>query len=679
MTTEIVSRPRKSTRKFKAEVNQLLNILINSVYSNKEVFLRELISNASDALDKYRILSLTERDLVEGNEELSIFIEIDRENNVLSIFDNGIGMTFDEVVENIGTIAQSGSKKFHDLLEKKDKLAIESELIGQFGVGFYSSFIVADKVTIETRHAQNDMGVRWVSSGDGNYQIEEIDLYERGTRVILHLRDDGIPEKEKDFDENFLNQYTIQKHVQKCCNFIKYPIRMNFYTEESVKDKEGKIVQGKKETVVTEKTINSIQPIWEKDKKELSDKDYKEFYKQQFHDYNEPAEVLHFKGEGTIEFSALLFIPSKAPYDLYTGGKQKGVQLFNRNVLIFETCDALLPEAFKFVRGIVDTADLSLNISRELLQHDRQLKAIRNVIEKKVIGSFKKILKNDQKRYKELWDEFGKVFKGAIFSEYSYGEKLQDLLVFDSSTPADCGRTLAAYVENMPEGQDEIFYVTGEDRAAVECLPQMEIFKERGVEVLYFTDKIDEPMIQNLREYQEKKVRSIQRGEINLDFGNKSDAEKEDRENNKEEKSGESKDSDENGSCDDENFEKMLEFARDALEGKVKDVRLSKRLRKSPTCLVSDTVGYSMNMERLYRENNHTMYRAQKILELNPNHEMVKVLKELCSGSGKESKLKSYLNLIYNSALLIESEKVEDPVEIADLVANLIVEANQLA
>lgn len=665
MTTTI-SKNKKSRRRFKAEVNQLLNILINSVYSHKEIFLRELISNSSDALDKLRILSLTDKSIIQENEELTVFLEIDKGNQTLSISDNGIGMHYEEVVENIGTIAQSGSKKFKEFLEKTSDQKLDSELIGQFGVGFYSAFMVADKVTLLTRHAQSDKGIKWESIGDGSYTIEECDKPERGTQIILHLK--GLAEENKEADEDFLAQYTIQKHVQKHCNFINYPIRMNFVTEESEKDKDGKVIEGKTNTVITEKTLNTIQPIWEKDKKALKKEDYQEFYKKHFHDWNEPAEILHFRGEGTIEFSALLFIPSKAPHDLYTGGAQKGIQLYNRHVLIFESCEDLLPEHFRFVRGIVDTPDLSLNISRELLQHDQQLRAIRNFLEKKIIEALKSILKKDRKKYEELWGELGQAVKGGIFAEYKNADKLQDLLLFETSHTTEGKTTLKEYVERMPETQEEIFYVPGADRATIERLPQMEVIKDEKVEVLYFLDRVDEFLTQNLSEYETKKLRSILKGE--LDF-------KKDKDKDDSEKSPDDPEKKDDDKTSDDEYKALLEAMKKGLEGKVKDVRLSKRLKTSAVCLVSDSTGYSMNMERLYREANHTMYRAQRILEINPSHETIKTLHKLCGENKDESKISTYANLLYNSALLIENEKIEDPVDVANSVSRLIVEAHQ--
>ncbi|HEX7333370.1 MAG TPA: molecular chaperone HtpG [Pyrinomonadaceae bacterium] len=642
----------KKTMEFQAEIKQLLSIVVNSLYTHKEVFLRELIANASDALDKFRFLSVTDPTVWEDANDLSIFIELDQENRTLTISDNGIGMTYDEVIENIGTIARSGSAKFMEFIKKSQAGDSDVGLIGQFGVGFYSAFMVAEKITLLTRAPKQAMGVKWESTGDNSYIIEEIEKKDRGTRIILKLKEHD-PD---DLDGDFLNQYTIQKHIKKYCTFITYPIRMNFVTEEAETDEDNKIVEGKKRTVITEKTLNSTQPIWARDPKEIQRGEYLDFYRQQFHDWNEPAEISHTRGEGVVEFTALVFIPSQAPYGLYTGELPKGPQLYSKQVLVMNDCRELLPDYLKFVHAIVESPDLALNISRETLQHDRQLQIIRNHLEKKILESFKNILVNDRAKYEKLWEEFGKAFKGGIFMDHSTTEKLQDLLLFDSST-SEQKTTLAEYVSRMPEGQKEIYYVTGESRAAVERLPQMETVREKGFEVLYFLDKVDEFLTQYLREYEGKALRSVARGVLDLQDNTTPDAE--------------------TSASENDDYEQLLAHMRETLSSKVKDVRISKRLKSSAVCLVSGDTGYSLNMERLMREANQTMFKATRILELNPGHPLIKTMNRLVKNEAEHGKLKNYYQLAYDQALLIENEKIEDPVNFAAMISQLIVDAHQ--
>jgi molecular chaperone HtpG len=644
---------QRNKMEFQAEVKQLLNIVINSLYTHKEIFLRELIANASDALDKLRLLSLTDPLVLEDSPVLSIFIEIDAESKTLTISDNGIGMSYDEVVENIGVIARSGSANFAEYLKKNRLNDVDLDLIGHFGVGFYSAFMVAEEVTLLTRPPKQTMGVRWVSTGDGTYEIEEAEKKERGTTVILKLKD--AERDPNNFDEDFLNQYTIQKHIQKHCNFIAYPIRMNFVSEEPERDGDGETVEAKKQIVVTEKTLNSIQPIWAKDPKEIDRDQYMNFYRQQFHDWNEPAEIIHTRGEGVVEFTALFFIPSHAPYGLYTGDAQKGPHLYCKHVLVVSDCRELLPDYLRFARGIVDSPDLPLNISRETLQHTRPLQSIKNHLEKKVIDAFKSILARDRKKYDDLWAEYGKAIKGGIFMDYKNAEKLQDLLLFETSASPDAKTTLEEYVGRMSEDQKAIYYVTGESRSAVERLPQMEVFKARNIEVLYFLDKVDEFLTQHMREYAGKKLQSISRGDLDIE------AEK------KDEGQAEAKKED--------HFEELLDFMRKNLSDKVKDVRISKRLISSPVCLVSGDSGYTLNMERLMREANQPIFKATRILEVNPEHQVIRTMQRLVKSGGNESKLLSYCQLLYDQALLIDNDRIEDPIRFASIISELFVDA----
>jgi molecular chaperone HtpG len=631
----------KQTMEFQAEVKQLLNIVINSLYTHKEIFLRELIANASDALDKLRVLALTDSEVLEDSPDLSIFIETDPANRILKISDNGIGMSYEEVLENIGTIAKSGSANF--MQQAMNKEGANLDLIGRFGVGFYSAFMVAEKVTLLTRPPKTTKGVKWESAGDGTYEIEEIEKKSRGTEVILQLKTTA-PDNH---DEDFLNQYTIQKHIQKHCNFIGYPIRMNFVTEEPQSD--SSVVEGTKQVTITERTLNSIQPIWTKSPKETEREQYLTFYRQHFHDWNEPAEILHTKSEGTVEFTALLFIPSQAPYGLYTGDPPKGPQLYCKHVLVVDDCRELLPDYLRFVRGIVDASDLPLNISRETLQHDAQMQVIKNHLEKKVLERLKSMLADERPKYEAFWNELGKSIKGGLFLDYKNTEKLQDLLIFESSHSTEQKTTLQEYVDRMPEQQKVIYYTVGDNRAAMEKLPQLEVLKEQNVEVLYFLDKVDEFLTQHLREYAGKKLQSVSRGDLDL----KNDAEV----------------------STEEQYKDLLQFMQETLKDKVKEVRLSKRLKSSPVCVVSSDSGYSLNMERLMAEANQPMLRATKILEVNPNHGVIKALDKMFKNADRRERLADCCQLLYDQAMLVENYKIEDPVKFANLLSSLIIEA----
>jgi molecular chaperone HtpG len=638
----------RKTLEFQAEVKQLLQIVINSLYTHKEIFLRELVANASDALDKLRVLALTDPTVLEDSPELRIFIELDQENKTVTISDNGIGMSYEEVLENIGTIARSGSSDFIEQAKRNGFDDAGIGLIGRFGVGFYSAFMVAEKVTLVTRRPNAAGGVQWQSKGDGTYEIEEVEKKTRGTDVILQLKQvDPTPDNH---DEDFLNQYTIQKHIQKHCNFIAYPIRMNFVTEEPELDEAGMVVSGKKQITISEKTLNSIQPLWVKNPKETEREQYLSFYRQHFHDWNEPAAIIHTRSEGKVEFTALLFIPSQAPYGLYTGDPPKGPQLYCKHVLVVDDCRELLPDYLRFVRGIVDATDLPLNISRETLQHDAQIQVIKQHLEKKVLEKLKAIQTEERARYETLWSELGKSIKGGLFMDYRNTEKLQDLLIFESSHSKEQKTTLREYVERMPEQQKVIYYTSGESRSLIEKLPQLEVLSEQKIEVLYFLDKVDEFLTQHLREYAGKKLQSVSRGEFELT----------------DEAEGEVKE---------DEYKELLQFMQETLKDRVKEVRISKRLKASPVCVVSSDSGYSLNMERLMAEANQPILRATRILEVNPNHKVIKALDKMFRNTDGRSNLSDCCQLLYDQAMLVENHKVEDPVKFANLVSSLIVQA----
>ena len=605
---------RKEEKIFKAETKELLNLMIHSIYTNKEIFLRELISNANDAIDKLKFQSLTNNELLKGDDKFKIEISVDKDNRTLTIKDNGIGMTYDEVDENIGTIAKSGSKVFKEQLEAAKKADID--IIGQFGVGFYSAFIVADKVTLETRSPYSENGVRWVSSGDGNYEIEEISKENRGTEITLHLKDG------EEYSE-FLEEWKIKDLVKKYSNYIRYEI----YFKDEV--------------------INSTKPIWKRDKKELKDEDYNEFYKATFHDWNDPLFHINLKVQGNIEYNALLFIPKKLPFDYYTKNFKRGLQLYTKNVFIMEKCEDLIPEYFNFISGLVDCDSLSLNISREILQQNSELQAISKNLEKKIISELEKVLKNDREKYIEFWKEFGRCIKGGVQDMFGMNkEKLQDLLIFISSHD-DKYTTLKEYVDRMGETK-EILYVPAESIDAVKALPKMEKLKEQGREVLILTDKIDEFTLMAMRDYSGKEFKSINSSDFKLS---------DDKEKEEEVK----KIADENKT--------LIEKAKEFLKDKVNEVELSNNIGNSASSLLAKG-GLSLEMEKTLSEmtNNNDAPKAEKILAINPEHVLFDKLKA-AEGTDNFNKL---VDILYNQALLLEGFSIENPVEFIKNLNDLI-------
>ena len=606
---------RKEEKIFKAETKELLNLMIHSIYTNKEIFLRELISNANDAIDKLKFQSLTNNELLKGDDKFKIEISVDKDNRTLTIKDNGIGMTYDEVDENIGTIAKSGSKVFKEQLEAAKKADID--IIGQFGVGFYSAFIVADKVTLETRSPYSENGVRWVSSGDGNYEIEEISKENRGTEITLHLKDG------EEYSE-FLEEWKIKDLVKKYSNYIRYEI----YFKDEV--------------------INSTKPIWKRDKKELKDEDYNEFYKATFHDWNDPLFHINLKVQGNIEYNALLFIPKKLPFDYYTKNFKRGLQLYTKNVFIMEKCEDLIPEYFNFISGLVDCDSLSLNISREILQQNSELQAISKNLEKKIISELEKVLKNDREKYIEFWKEFGRCIKGGVQDMFGMNkEKLQDLLIFVSSYD-DKYTTLKEYVDRMGENK-EILYVPAESIDAVKALPKMEKLKEQGREVLILTDKIDEFTLMAMRDYSGKEFKSINSSDFKLS---------DDKEKEEEVK----KIADENKT--------LIEKAKEFLKDKVNEVELSNNIGNSASSLLAKG-GLSLEMEKTLSEmtNNNDAPKAEKILAINPEHVLFDKLKA-AEGTDNFNKL---VDILYNQALLLEGFSIENPVEFIKNLNDLLV------
>jgi molecular chaperone HtpG len=641
----------KETREFQAETKQLLDLMVHSIYTNREIFLRELISNASDAIDKIRFQSLTDNDLLEGDSDFEIFIVPDEGTNTLTISDNGMGMTYAEVIENIGTIAKSGTKSFLEKLKDKETVT-DTELIGQFGVGFYSAFMVADKVTLITRAPGQEKGVIWESSGDGTYTIEECAKEKRGTTIVLSLSEEfRAPDRS---EENFLNRYTIQNLIKKYSDYIRYPIKMNFIKEEQPRDADGKVIEESPATQTVEvRTLNSMTPLWTRSKNEITKEEYHLFYQTLFHDWEDPMEIIHSKAEGTVEYTSLLFIPSRAPFDFYEREAKSGIRLYAKHIFIMDNCQDLLPEYLRFVRGLVDSPDFSLNISRELLQHSKELKLIGKNLEKSVLKTLEGLLTKDRPTYEKFWKEFGKTIKIGVYSDFHSRDKLKDLLLFSSSNSINELTTLEEYINRMSENQKVIYYATGKDRASVERLPQMELLREKDIEVLYLIDHVDEFAIDALREYKERKFQSVSRGDLNLDDIGSSDSKKDTEAISKEN-------------------EALIKAIKEQLSGKISDVKISNRLKSSAVCLVSDDTGISLSMEQILSEMNKTMFKANRILELNPDHEVFAALKNLHETAPSSEAFKDYCDLLYVQALLIEGLLPEDPTSFANKVANLM-------
>lgn len=625
------------TKEFKAESKRLLDMMINSIYTHKEIFLREIISNASDAIDKLYFKSLTDTSVGMKKSDFAINIAIDKENRTLTVSDNGIGMTEEDLENNLGTIANSGSFAF----KKDNDLGDDVDIIGQFGVGFYSTFMVAKEVTVVTKAFGSDQAYKWTSDGVEGYTIEECDKPDGvGTTITLKLKDDTDDEKYS----TYLDQYQIQSLVKKYSDYIRFPIRMEVehthYNEEGKEPEVHKAIE----------TLNSMTPIWKKNKSELKDEDYNNFYMEKFGDYEPPVTHIHSKNEGVATYDALLYIPARAPFDYYSKDYEKGLQLYSSGVMIMEKCADLLPDWFSFVKGVVDSEDLSLNISRELLQQDRQLKIIAKNLEKSIKNELAKLLKNDREKYEKFYSVFGLQFKFGIYQSYgAANETLKDLLMFPSSFDGK-NVTLKEYVSRMKEDQKEIYYACGETKERIEMLPQLEKIKDKGYEVLYFTQDVDEFAIKVMINYDGKPFKSISDADLDLDT---------------EEEKEEAK------KLDEENKD-MFAFMQEAIADKVKTVRLSKKLKTHPVCLSSDG-GITIEMEKVLNampQNDGNKVKAEKALEINPNHPIFEKLKDLYAND--KDKLKDYAKLLYDQALLIEGMSIDNPVEFANLVCELM-------
>ncbi len=641
----------KATKKFETEVQQLLDLVIHSLYSNRDIFLRELISNSSDAIDKVRFESNTSEALLEGNTDWKIKIIPDKGAGTLTLRDNGIGMSIQEVEENIGTIARSGTRSFMESLKEKS-LQDNPEMIGQFGVGFYSSFMVADRVTIITRKGgQNKAdGCLWESTGDGTYTIEECEKEVRGTDVILHLKEDM---------KEYLDEWRIRTIVKKYSDYVQYPIVMDVTREETAKGVDGKEIEGGGTIEkTTEETLNSMKAIWTRPKSEVSDEEYEEFYKHISHDYEKPLKSIHYSAEGVSEFKALLYIPAHKPFDLFLKEHKRGVHLYVKRVFITDNCEAVLPDYLRFMKGVVDSSDLPLNVSREILQEDVQIIRIQKNLVGKVLSTLAEMKEKAADDYLKFYKEFGPVLKEGIHFDHASKDKLQELVLFESSkTEPGAYVSLKEYTERMPEGQKEIYFITGTSRKALEGSPHLEIFRSKGYEVLFLLDPVDEWVAQSLTEYDGKKLKAVDRGD--LDLG--TEEEKKEQEAKKEEQVKQYKD--------------LLEFIKETLKDRVKEVRLSNRLTDSACCLVADEYGMNANMERIMKAMNQEVPESKRVLELNPGHPIMQVLTKQFEQDKGNKKLLDYCELLFDQALLTEGSPITDPLRFTKLVSELMVEA----
>ncbi|MCW3844033.1 molecular chaperone HtpG [Micromonospora yasonensis] len=621
---------RVETLEFQAEARQLLQLMVHSIYSNKDVFLRELISNASDALDKLRLESLVDKDLEVDTADLHIELEVDKDARTLTVRDNGIGMSRDEVIALIGTIAKSGTAELLRKLRESKDAAASQELIGQFGVGFYATFMVADKVTLLTRRAGQSDGTRWESTGEGTYSVETVDEAPQGTSVTLHLK----PADTEDNLHDYTAEWTVREIVKRYSDFIAWPIRMT--VERSGEDGA---------TTREEQTLNSMKALWARSRDEVDEAEYKEFYRHVAHDWADPLETIHMRGEGTFEYEALLFLPTHAPLDLFSPQGRRGVQLYVKRVFIMDDCDALMPNYLRFVKGVVDAHDLSLNISREILQQDRQIRAVRRRLVKKVLATLKDL---SAEAYRTFWTEFGAVVKEGLLEDPDNTEALLDLVrAASTNDPAEL-TTLRDYVERMKDGQTEIYYATGENRATIENSPHLEAFRAKGYEVLILTDPVDEVWVERVGAYDGKTLRSVAKGQVDLE----TDEEKEKAEAERQE------------------YADLLTWMSGALADSVKEVRLSTRLTTSPACVVGDAHDMTPTLEKMYRAMGQEVPQVKRILELNPTHPLVTGLRKAHEQGADTTALTETAELLYGMALLAEGGELADPSRFTRILAD---------
>ncbi|MFO7753696.1 MAG: molecular chaperone HtpG [Desulfobacteraceae bacterium] len=637
---------KQETCEFKTEVQQLLHLIINSLYSNQEIFIRELISNASDAIDKARFKEQTEPGLFSDDNDYHIRLSEDPEKRTFTVSDNGIGMTYDEVNENIGTIAQSGTSAFLEALEKsKQENTLSPEFIGQFGVGFYSVFIVADKVTLLSKAAGSETAVKWVSDGKGSYTIEEAEKESRGTTITLELKE---PEEG---DQDFTDEYTIRHVVKKHSDFVQYPIIMNVEKvepipeNEQIKDKEGNPVGETTRKVRKDETLNSMKAIWAKNKEDVTQEEYSEFYKHISHNWDEPLKVIHKKFEGVLEYDVLMFIPSKAPFDLFQPGKKHGMQLYCKRVFITDDCKELLPEYLGFIQGVVDAPDLNLNISREILQEDRIVRKIRKNLVKQAFSTLEEL---DKEQYDEFYREFGQALKAGIPTDFENKDKIASLLKYKTTKSEGEYISLDTYIENMKEDQNEIYYITGENINSLMNSPLLETLKEKDYEVLLMVDPVDEWVVQSLTEYKGKKLKSAEKGDLDV---SKVDDDKKNE------------------------YSSLLSFIKGKLEGKVKDVQVSNRLKNSVSCLSADDFAMSAYMQKILKASGQEAPDQKRTMEVNINHPVMEKIKEIYESDTNNPVLQDYSDLLFDLAVVSEGGKVENPSRFSKLVGDLMADA----
>jgi len=608
------------TYQFQAEARQVLELMIHSLYTNKEIFLRELISNASDATDRLRFEALSNPELIGPDDRLEILVETDPKARTVTVHDNGVGMSRQEVITNIGTIAKSGTRELLQSLKESKSSEIATSLIGQFGVGFYSSFMVADRVTLVTRRAGEEHGTQWESAGDGTYAVSDARRFSHGTSVTLHLK----PMEEGEAAEDFTSQYVIESIIKKYSDYVTYPIR--------VKEKDGK---------ESDKPVNSMKPIWTRPRSEVTDEEYKEFYKHISHDWNEPMRNWSFRAEGRSEYLALLYAPSEAPFDLYYQTGKWGLHLYVRRVLIMEHCQDLLPAYLRFMRGVVDSADLPLNVSRQRLQEDRHIEQIRKWLTRKVLDSFEEMRRKEPEEYLKLWKNFGRVLKEGVTQDFDNKDRLMNLLMFESSLDPEKLTTFEEYVSRMKEGQPAIYYLTGPSRRAIEHSPHLEAFQAKGYEVLFLTDPVDEMLVGWVFEYKDKKLKSVAKGVADL---------------------GDDKDL----TAKVKEFSSLMDAIQAKLEDNIRQVRLSGRLTSSPVCLVVADQDMSPNLEALLGKAKGEVTRQKRIMEINPDHELVGKMRALHAANPEDPALVDFANILYGYALLAEGSEIPEPQKFND-------------
>ncbi|WP_018504759.1 molecular chaperone HtpG [Parafrankia discariae] len=633
---------RIETLEFQAEARQLLQLMVHSIYSDKDIFLRELISNASDALDKLRIASLVDKDLSADTSDLHISLEVDRGQRTLTVRDNGIGMSRDDVVQLIGTIARSGTAEMLRKAKEAKDAAASLDLIGQFGVGFYSTFMVADKVTLLTRRAGESGGTRWESSGEGTYVIEDVDDAPQGTAVTLHLK----PEDSEDHLFDYTAERKIREIVKRYSDFIAWPIRM---ATENPGSAEG---TDEDAAVTTEvQTLNSMKALWARPPADVDQAEYNELYRHLSHDWTDPLETIHMKGEGLFEYEALLFIPSRAPFDLFTQDGRRGVQLYVKRVFIMDDCQALMPNFLRFVKGVVDAHDLSLNISREILQQDRQIQLVRRRLVKKVLSTVRGLQTDDAERYRTFWKEFGPVVKEGLLDDVENQEAILEIISCASTHDPEQTTTLREYVDRMKDGQDDIYYMTGDSRLMIEKSPHMEAFLAQGYEVLLLTDPVDEVWVERVARFDGRPLRSIAKGQVDLGTADEKESTEPEREQRR------------------KDFAELLSWLTRTLHEQVKEVRLSSRLTTSPACIVGDTHDITPTLEKMYRSMGQNVPHAKRILELNPTHPLVEGLRKAHEQDGSSDVLSETAELLYGMALLAEGGDLADPSRFTRILA----------